>query len=519
MKKFTLFLAMAAVALAVSCSKDEGYDEFSKEPVTISLATSGFDVSYTPLAVSRATSGDLLAVQIYKTEDGTESPYANGLFEDWSTLSFEGFTNTKYRVVATWVADATTEIYNDGGTYGLPFSAAIVDEVSYDSTTNNLTKLSSGKAKLTGGSEYDIPTLDRYYGDKTMTVTSSNKTITVPMKRMSFGVEITGLTGSATLQITGAPVVTLSTGDMQLFSLSNLATAYVTGNYYEAFDATIEVSLETIFDRNVGFYRNMLATFEYSNGAIAFDFETPFEGEVRVLTFEDLDYRAGLNYLGEQSWSSLIDYESWGTLIYSDTQYTWTDSNNTGLSSCVNADLWGYYGYAFWSGGIAVSNYYKAVASGVDSANQLSVPCGGTGTAGADSSVNFAVVTGDTSLSFGEGVERVINSMYIANTSYMLSSCVYGDSYVVGGLGATDDVWVTVTGYDKEGNEGNTLTYDLATDGVEVEGWNEWDLSTLGAVNKIEFSFDSTVWSDNGDGYDSSVVPAYVAIDNIAVQF
>ncbi len=62
MKKFTLFLAMAVVALAVSCSKDESYEEFSKEPVTISLATSGFDVSYTPLAVSRATSGDLLAV-------------------------------------------------------------------------------------------------------------------------------------------------------------------------------------------------------------------------------------------------------------------------------------------------------------------------------------------------------------------------------------------------------------------------------------------------------------------------
>ncbi len=448
--------------------------------------------------------------------------YANGLFEDWSTLSFEGFTNTEYRVVATWVAEATTEIYLDGTTYGLPFNAEVVDEVSYDDT-DNFDNLSSGTAKLASDDTvYAIPTLDRYYGDISTTVTSSNKTITVPMKRMSFGVEITGLTSDATLQIEDAPEVTLSAGGMQLFSLSNLATAYVTGNYYEAFDATIEVLGETIFDRNVGFYRNMLATFEYSNGAIAFDFETPFEGEVRVLTFEDLDYRAGLNYLGEQSWSSLIDYESWGTLIYSDTQYTWTDSNNTGLSGCVNVDAWGYYGYAFWSGGIVVSNYYKEAALGVADTYQLSVPWGSEGAAGADGSANFAVVYSNAELSFAAGTERVINSMYIANTSYMYSSCEYGEegqySYMPNGLGDDKDAWVTVTGYDKDGGEGTTLTYYLATDGTAETGWNEWNLSSLGAVNKITFSFDSDFWSDNGSN-DSSVVPAYVAIDNIAVQF
>lgn len=68
------------------------------------------------------------------------------------------------------------------------------------------------------------------------------------------------------------------------------------------------------------------------------------EGEdydLRVLTFEDTDYKGGTNFAGGNDWSSLIDdpqyggkllYGSSGAGVYSeDEAYQWTDTGNTGL--------------------------------------------------------------------------------------------------------------------------------------------------------------------------------------------
>lgn len=68
------------------------------------------------------------------------------------------------------------------------------------------------------------------------------------------------------------------------------------------------------------------------------------EGEdydLRVLTFEDTDYKGGTNFANGNNWSSLIDnpqyggsllYGSSGAGVYSeDEAYQWTDTGNTGL--------------------------------------------------------------------------------------------------------------------------------------------------------------------------------------------
>lgn len=60
--------------------------------------------------------------------------------------------------------------------------------------------------------------------------------------------------------------------------------------------------------------------------------------ELRVLTFEDADYKGGTNFAGGTDWSSLIDNPQYGgMLLYGsgggvdsiDAAYKWTDTNNT----------------------------------------------------------------------------------------------------------------------------------------------------------------------------------------------
>jgi hypothetical protein len=53
-------------------------------------------------------------------------------------------------------------------------------------------------------------------------------------------------------------------------------------------------------------------------------------GQIRVLTFEDSDWKAGKNYIGQQSWTSLIDNPQYGgALLYPEddeaTIYQWAD--------------------------------------------------------------------------------------------------------------------------------------------------------------------------------------------------
>ncbi|MFR9619921.1 MAG: DUF4465 domain-containing protein [Rikenellaceae bacterium] len=243
-----------------------------------------------------------------------------------------------------------------------------------------------------------------------------------------------------------------------------------------------------------------------------------------VLTFEDADYVGDANYLGYYSWSSLIDNAQYGgLLLYGEggsgvtTAYTWTDGATQLHNEII--DCWGLGTFEYWNGGVVVSNYYAEVVSGMGYDSQLAVPCldsssNGSGNAG---SSNFAVVNADvysqTALSFADSLDRVIDHMYIANTSYALSVCEYGD-YMAESLGATDSFWVTITGYTSEGVEAGSVVFFLAEDGVAREGWNKCDLSSLGAVSKINFQINSSVQNSYG-----SVIPSYMAIDDIAVQF
>ena len=68
--------------------------------------------------------------------------------------------------------------------------------------------------------------------------------------------------------------------------------------------------------------------------------------ELRVLTFEDADYKGGTNFAGGNNWTSLIDSPQYGgKMLYGesgagvdsvDAAYKWTDKNNTWLSNTLS---------------------------------------------------------------------------------------------------------------------------------------------------------------------------------------
>ena len=262
--------------------------------------------------------------------------------------------------------------------------------------------------------------------------------------------------------------------------------------------------------------------------------------ELRVLTFEDTDYKGGTNFANGNNWSSLIDDPQYGgKLLYgsgsagvdsADEAYQWTDTNNTWLHNILSE---GYGSWCYWSGGHAISNYNTGDIADYGGFNtQLTVYKKGvsglsrTG-GGHNGSNNFAVHYGyaDNSgyglsadalpaLTFADGPERVIDHMYVTNTTYALNCYIDGNG-LTAKIGPDDWVKLVATGYDTKGAKtGETVIYLCNGPDNIIMDWTKWDLSSLGKVSKVTFNVTGS--SDNGYGFSQ---PAYFAYDDVAVRF
>jgi len=253
--------------------------------------------------------------------------------------------------------------------------------------------------------------------------------------------------------------------------------------------------------------------------------------ERRVLTFEDADAKFTpypLDYCSREitKWSDLIDDKQYGgPLLYGeegmgmDTPYYWYDEKNTELAH-IMPEGWG--NYCFWSGGHAVSNYAGTDLKQGTFTNQLLV----YGAGGHNGSANFAIHYGywDNSgynteeglpeLFFYDGVERVVESMWIMNTVYAMNCYIDGNG-LTAKIGPDDWVKLVATGYDAAGDKvGETTFYTCNGPDQIVRDWTKWDLSGLGKVAKIRFNVTGS--SDNGYGFSQ---PAYFAYDDVTVRF
>jgi hypothetical protein len=123
-------------------------------------------------------------------------------------------------------------------------------------------------------------------------------------------------------------------------------------------------------------------------------------------------------------------------------------------------------------------------------------------------------------LQFYDEKPRVIDHMYVTNTSYAYGilvngECDFGGSYVL-----NDESYFKIVayGYDSLEDTEPTVTefYLLNTNQRFITEWTKWDLSVLGPIVRVEFNL---VAGYQGYGRYGLVIPAYFAYDDVAVRF
>lgn len=251
--------------------------------------------------------------------------------------------------------------------------------------------------------------------------------------------------------------------------------------------------------------------------------------ELRTLSFEDSTAKfTGYTLYGGaaiNTWSDLVDDMQYGgSLTYTDYAtdvYYWYDEGNT--------ELFHSFETPYWGGGHVVSNYviedYSTLPEGHYGWYELQManPLGGH-----NGSANFAVHNGysdffnsqiyDSSLQtleFADGVERVIDHMWVTNTCYVLNSLMYGDGF---NSPASETTYIKIVayGYNANDEETGSVEFALCENGVPVTEWTKWDLSSLGKVTKIAFNFSA---SEDQIGSYGMNCPAYFAYDDVAVRW
>ena len=292
------------------------------------------------------------------------------------------------------------------------------------------------------------------------------------------------------------------------------------------------------------------------------------EIDLRVLTFEDADAKFEsywLDYAYDWSgkeittWSDLIDDVQYGgPLTYADymsAMYTWYDEGNTELYHMFPDN----YAYCFWGGGHAISNYWGEGYTDEDRDKHIAKYYGDdyvSENAGNDSMLGwfnlqfmtpvaphsgdnfcihygykdfFSYVENLPELCFADGEARVIDHMYVTNTSYTLNQLYNGvkseegNSFGGNWTGLTQDAWLKIVaqGFDDVDADADAepiseVEFYLVNGFEVVVDWQKWDLSELGAVAKVRFNF---LYSDEMGGRYGFTIPGYFAYDDVAVRF
>ena len=121
-----------------------------------------------------------------------------------------------------------------------------------------------------------------------------------------------------------------------------------------------------------------------------------------------------------------------------------------------------------------------------------------------------------SAITFPTATEKTVDHLYVTNSTYAVLSMLNGDSFA---KKFADGDWfkLTVTGYNKDGGQIGPVDFYLADyrNGKSdiIQQWTKFDLTSLGAVNKLTFTLSS---SDTGT-YGMNT-PAYFCMDDIAIR-
>jgi hypothetical protein len=201
----------------------------------------------------------------------------------------------------------------------------------------------------------------------------------------------------------------------------------------------------------------------------------------------------------------------------------WNGADGSGVFQCEDMKFTNSYTDAgansYWSG-FAYSQ--KNDVTTADYGNQYSVYDSSNGNN--KFAIFFPPYGEDVYASFPTGAEYLVKSISLCNSTYVALSMKNGDSYAkrFGGTSGNDADWfkVTIKGFDVAGTSVGTVDFYLAdyqssdnTKDYIINKWTEVDLTSLGKINKLTFSFsssDNSAWGMN--------TPSYTCIDNIKYE-
>ena len=219
-----LLLTLAACFFAACTNNDEPIEnnpnnETPKEYI-VSLGFSGeiTDITETPL--SRAVTNDLYGIQVYSTPATTSeeyAPYAYGLFDDKNNMVIKLLEGYKYKFVVTMVVDGKNVLYSSDNKYSSPFSfTPICSNFEYSSIEQFTSwDLGCGQTCINNGYNYDYydrAMVERFYGEISDYEPIENGTISIEMKRVSFGAKFIAenfTEGTLNIQMEDAPLLVI----------------------------------------------------------------------------------------------------------------------------------------------------------------------------------------------------------------------------------------------------------------------------------------------------------------------
>lgn len=227
MKK-VLFLMMVVLAIA-GCSNN--YDEEipsipeSPKEYLISLGYSGEITDITERPLNRVATNDIYGIQVYSMPiNGAEyKAYAYGLFDSSEGINIKLLDGYKYKFSSTMVVNGKTKLESYNNVFHLPFVvnggvAELKNTFTY-SSTNEFGYLGSSLSDLKDGEMYTRPNLDRYYGESTEYTPSLNGTVSIKMKRVSFGAKFIAKgfsEGTINIAIEGSPIIKIEYPESQI---------------------------------------------------------------------------------------------------------------------------------------------------------------------------------------------------------------------------------------------------------------------------------------------------------------
>ena len=544
MKK--LFMALAVVTLTTACNQMEEWESSSNFVVTGYNETNAdsrtaFGTPNTSTIPFLWSSGDYIWLGQTKSDAiNADCQIANFTFSNGSAAVvgtghvFYNMTSTNKNayVLATQTADGN--LGNDGD-----FGYAVLDEFNsfclkhktsylwFDTTTDDadMPKLTSIKLDADGVNIAGKQTYDFTNDCWSATVTEGSSIITLTFE------------GGHTLEASNAGIMAAMVCLPAAISGKTLTITYTFED-----GSTFTETKHPTKDLVVG------ATTRIKTKIAKDQLVKEPSYELRVLTFEDgtegfEPYECEFFY-AMNSTQEYKQIEKWSDYIPRDGQYgnghgayEWYDEGNTELAF-VKPEIeswWGISGHAGISDYVGTDEDIKQYHDNDNMLFMIDLQAYNV-TGGANGSKNFCSQYGYLDpeeyatqyspegvlpgVQFMDGEPRVIDHMYVTNTTYAYGIITRGECDFGGSYEYTDESTFKIIayGYDSfEDTEPTTTEFYLLNTGKRiVTDWTKWDLSVLGKVVRVEFNL---VACYEGYGSYGLVIPAYFAYDDVAVRF